>query len=354
MNGNDVILRKWMVSEEELDDEQYKIRQLKQDNYLIEGCAGSGKTVLALQKAKEIQDTRQGTYLVIVYTKALRSFITDGVKSLELDPHRVCHYDNLDDSGFESADFVIVDEVQDFSEEEIKRLVKMAKKNFIFFGDDAQQLHSRKTGDMDLSKIKTIGTLDDAHHKKLEKNYRLPLKIAEFAKFISITEDNLINRCVKLGGDKPLISKYNGRDKELDAISSMINNEGWADVGILVPTNKDVEYIKNYYATKKFDVEFKYDEKDETTGHKETFNTLNFYSNNPKILTYHSSKGLQFEHVFLPFCEIDSTMYNYREALYVAVTRASENLFISYSNSLSPFILRISSSYYDIQNNINK
>lgn len=354
MNENDIISKKWMVSEEELDDEQYKIRQLKQDNYLIEGCAGSGKTVLALQKAKEIQDTGKGNYLVIVYTKALRSFIKDGVKSLELDPHRVCHYDNLDDSGFEFADFIIVDEVQDFSQEEVSKLVKMAKKNFIFFGDDAQQLHSNKTGNMRLTKVKTIGNIDDSHHKKLVKNYRLPLKIAEFAKFISTTQDNLIDRCVKLGGDKPLVTKHKGRDFELNAIHDIINNEGWTDVGILVATNKDIEYIKNYYINKDIDVEFKYDDKDDNTGHRETYNTLDFYSNKPKILTYHSSKGLQFEHVFLPFCEIDSDRLNYREALYVAVTRASENLFISYSNALSPFISRIPIDYYETKYNIHK
>lgn len=347
MADKDFISKKWMVSEEELDDEQYKIRQLKQDNYLIEGCAGSGKTILALQKAKEIQDTEKGSYLVIVYTKALKSFIKDGVQSLGLNPNRVCHFDDLDNSGFESADFVIVDEVQDFSEHQINKLVNMAKKNFIFFGDDAQQLHSNKTDNMRLSKVASIGGIDVSHHKKLEKNYRLPLNIAEFAKFISSTENNLVERCVRQGGDKPLVTKYKQIDHELDNIIKIVNNEGWTDVGILVRNNVEVEYIKNYFTSKNFDIEYKYDTKSNTGRRGETYNTLDFYTTLPKILTYHSSKGLQFDHVFLPFCEIDSTQLNYRDALYVAVTRAYENLFISYSNILSPFISAIPKKYYD-------
>lgn len=346
MADTEFISKKWMVSEEELDDEQYKIRQLKQDNYLIEGCAGSGKTILALQKAKEIQDTEKGSYLVIVYTKALKSFIKDGVKSLGLNPHRVCHFDNLADSGFESADFVIVDEVQDFSEQQINKLVNMANKNFIFFGDDAQQLHSNKTDNMCLNRVVSIGGIDVSHHKKLEKNYRLPLRIAEFAKFISSTEKNLVDRCVKRGGEKPLVTKFKQPDHELDNIIKIVNSEGWTDVGILVANNAEVEYIKDYFTTNNFDIEYKYDTKNDN-GRRETYNTLDFYSSVPKVLTYHSSKGLQFDHVFLPFCEINSTQLNYQDALYVAVTRAYENLFISYSNTLSPFISAIPKQYYD-------
>ncbi|WP_242844962.1 3'-5' exonuclease [Clostridium cylindrosporum] len=339
------ISKKWMVSEAELDDEQYKIRQLKFDNYLIEGCAGSGKTVLALHKAKEIQDTKRGTYLVVIYTKALRSFIEDGVKSLGLDASKVCHYDDLSRSGISSADYIIVDEVQDFSREEISKLINMANENFIFFGDDAQQIYTSKTHNITLSDIESIAQIDSKNHKRLDKNYRLPRKVAKFAQSVTEKQNNILNRCTRMGKEIPMIIKCKGLYQELDYIINTIQNERWSDVGILLASNKEVISVKDYFESKGIDVEYKYDER------RKTYNTLDFYSNKPKILTYHSSKGLQFENVFLPACEVrsDSINYSYKEALYVAVTRTCSNLFILYSNELSPFLKSIPREYYDFK-----
>ena len=44
----------------------------------------------------------------------------------------------------------------------------------------------------------------------------------------------------------------------------------------------------------------KYNDKEDWRNNKDT---LDFDSTNPKIMTYHSAKGLQFEAVFLPFIE---------------------------------------------------
>ena len=56
----------------------------------------------------------------------------------------------------------------------------------------------------------------------------------------------------------------------------------------------------------------------------------------PKIITYHSAKGLQFHHVFLPDCNL--SFYKFKPSLYVAMTRSSQTLSIYYSDSLSPYI----------------
>ena len=205
MFDEDVIAKKWMVSEEELDDEQYQVKMLKMDNYMIEGCAGSGKTILALHKAREIQELELGTYLVVIYTKTLRAFIKDGITSLGLNPDRVCNFHQLKNYGFESADYIIVDEIQDFNTEQIQNLIKMANKNFIFFGDDSQQLHAIRNGNITLEDIKKIGSIEYEKHITLNKNYRLPKPIAEFAQQISNKEKLLVERCVKQVGDLSLI-----------------------------------------------------------------------------------------------------------------------------------------------------
>ena len=68
--------RSFYVKDSELDDYQVKVINKKTDNsYIVKGCAGSGKSILALWKAKQIQEGGKGSYLYVVYTKALRQYM---------------------------------------------------------------------------------------------------------------------------------------------------------------------------------------------------------------------------------------------------------------------------------------
>ena len=47
--------RSFYVKDSELDDYQVKVINKKTDNsYIVKGCAGSGKSILALWKAKQM------------------------------------------------------------------------------------------------------------------------------------------------------------------------------------------------------------------------------------------------------------------------------------------------------------
>jgi superfamily I DNA/RNA helicase len=71
---------------------------------------------------------------------------------------------------------------------------------------------------------------------------------------------------------------------------------------------------------------------------------LNFNSDNPKILTYHSAKGLQFEAVFIPECTYDRDDSN---PLYVAITRTYQSLYITHSGNLSNFFDAVPKDLYE-------
>lgn len=332
-NQDEVVERRWMISEAALDDEQYQIRNLKKDqSFLVDGCAGSGKTVLALQKAQELQASGIDSYLVIIFTKTLTSFVKDGIIHFDIDPDKVWNYHQLANSGYEKVDYIIVDEIQDFSEEQIHKMLSFASISFMFFGDDAQKLYEIGLG---IEEIKKISGLPTENHKKLYKNYRLPKNIAKFSSHIKGDYD-LVERCVKEEGEKPVVKKFNHFHEELHYIKEMIENEYWRDVAIFFSNNDEVIYAGEQFKKIGLDVEIKANRKD-----KKPVEELVFFNSKPKLMTYHSSKGLQFEHVFMPSCEIDSNEYRYREAVYVATTRASETLHITYSGTLSPFIASI-------------
>jgi len=75
----------WMIKESELDEDQIKVLMATLDkSCIVAGCAGSGKSILALIKAQRIQRERGNDYKVIVFTKALCHYMNTGRKELGL------------------------------------------------------------------------------------------------------------------------------------------------------------------------------------------------------------------------------------------------------------------------------
>ena len=112
-------------------------------------------------------------------------------------------------------------------------------------------------------------------------------------------------------------------------------NRNFEDVGILFRHNNDVERAYNYLRNKGLNVEAK------IKGNMD----LNFNSDNPKLMTYHSAKGLQFEAVFIPECTCSNN--DDRNPLYVAITRTYQSLYIMHSGNLSRFFDSVPTSLYD-------
>lgn len=157
----------WMIKESELDDDQIKVLTATLDkSCVISGCAGSGKSVLALIKAQRIQKERGDNYEIIVYTKALCHYMNSGREELGLTKPFYYHWQWKNRLSCPSADYVIVDEIQDFEEEEIREFIQATNKHFFFFGDTAQsiyeglkQLYLWKTLDICFRKVISLKTL---------------------------------------------------------------------------------------------------------------------------------------------------------------------------------------------------
>ena len=329
-----------------LDDFQRQIVDKKVDkSFVLTGKAGCGKSVIALHKAKQV--SALGTYAIVVYTKTLRKYFNDGLEGLGL--NNVSHYNQWDKN---SVDYLIIDECQDFSADQIEEMTKLGK-ICIFFGDTDQSIMSFKG---------TLQTVEETARKynlkmfELYFNYRMTNQIAELAESVGKVED-LIEKC-KRDGEKPHIISANSIDAQLDEIIRIIKNKSLSSVGILMPFNTkatansrtgnmklSVEYIKEYFIQKGVTNEFKYN------ANQDTEMDLDFHSSNPKIMTWWCAKGLQFKDVFIPCCEINYEEEK-RSAIYVAMTRSSERLYICYSNTLSNFFPAPDSDLYAKNNDI--
>lgn len=341
--------RSFYIKDSELDDYQVKVINKKTDNsYIVKGCAGSGKSILALWKAKQIQEGGKGSYLYVVYTKALRQYMSDGIKQIGLRESNVVNFDacfqwGRNDYGelqrgvwkMGSYDYVIVDEAQDFSRDDIELLKSKARKALLVYGDTAQQLYK-------FLKDKQTVSMEDIQYftkfpvEQLVFNHRLPKKIARVAQYLNSESDELEERCTEEGTEKPKILEYNTKQEQFAAIANLIKNKGMEDVGILFRNNKEVDEAYDYFTNKGIEVEAKsYRHKDE----------LDFTSDNPKLMTYHSSKGLQFENVFIPECTAEGA--DDRNPMYVAITRTYRSLYIMHSGNLSCFFDDVPTDLYE-------
>lgn len=328
--------RSFYVKDSELDDYQVKVINKKTDNsYIVKGCAGSGKSILALWKAKQIQDEHRGSYMYIVFTKALMQYMADGIKEVGISQRNVdYHWHWVNRAGCPSADYIIVDEAQDFSKEDIELFKSKARKALLLYGDSAQQLYTF------IQDKKTVSMEDIQYFTKfpveqLVFNHRLPKKIARVAQYINSENDELEERCTVEGTEKPKILEYPTVEKQYDSIIELIQNKHMEDVGILFRQNDEVEEAYNYFQEHGLNVEAKFGQ------HMD----LDFTSDNPKLMTYHSSKGLQFENVFLPDCTVEDD--DNRNPLYVAVTRTYQSLYILHSGNLSSLFDDVPRDLYD-------
>ena len=81
-------LEKWFISN--LDDSQRKIIvQSIDDDIIVQGAAGSGKTNLAIHRA--LQAKGKGSYAIVVLTVALKRMIAYGMQALGLDKERIAY-----------------------------------------------------------------------------------------------------------------------------------------------------------------------------------------------------------------------------------------------------------------------
>lgn len=320
-----------------LDDRQRAIIQnLFYRNEVVGGSAGTGKSLIALHKLARVPQDK--TAALVVFTKSLKKYFEDGMRVLQI-PDTTVHY-KQEWGMWQRVDYLFVDECQDFTADEIKGFTECCDKVF-FFGDTGQTI--MEFGDEVKQTVEDTAKMVGVPVEYLYVNYRLTKENAALAEAVGRRND-LVRYCQR-NGTKPRLISGATFDEQLGTIIETIRTNNLTRACILVPYNTEaraiaspnndrklsVDYVGSYFASHGMPVELK---KNSNLG---DVMTLDFNSSVPKVLSWHSVKGLQFNDVFIPFCETgyDEVM---KKALYVAITRAYNRLYIGFTGLPNPDI----------------
>lgn len=327
-------LKEWDVKNPDAD-QLALIDKTLDKSMLIAGCAGSGKSVIALHKAMKIR-AAGGDVILVAFTKSLNRYMAAGRTDKGLGSRFYYHW-QWRHEGMPGADYIIVDEIQDFTKPEIEEFIAAARKSYFFFGDTAQSIYGKiRPNTLTVEQISTLTGLKILH---LYNNYRLPKPVAQITQTYVGVDVNPYEESVYQSKEKerPRFIAYKSVEDQADAIVRMIAKNKWRNVGILLPSNNSVSKMYDYLRQRNLSCECKYQHPTHQDNGQSmegaSADSLDFHSALPKVMTYHSAKGLQFETVILPmFVAVNTSAA--RKALYVAMTRTYRNLYVLYSGKL--------------------
>ena len=335
----------WMVRESELDEYEIKLlTSILDKSCVVTGCAGSGKSVIALLMAKRIQKECGDNYEIIDYTKSLRKYMALGSSELGLTKGIYYHWQWKKQCHCPTADYVIVDEIRDFTGDEIAEFVKAANKHVFFFGDTAQSIFEDFRPVVPISDIDKFLLPECPKKVNLLYNYCLPVRVARFVQNVGIDLPDFEEGVFKSKENAaPFVLEYESVQDQVEAIVRIINRNDLDDVAVLLPDGQSVKLVRSFLTKMGVKHEFKYEDRE--TG--AWYDTLDFNTPNPKLMTYHSAKGLRFVSVFLPCVRnFIGLKTGDRKALYVAMTRTYRDLYVMYSGSMPDVLSRIPTSQY--------
>lgn len=250
VKGND-------VEEESMDDDQLDLIEYTDDkSMLVAGCAGSGKSVIAMHKAERLYADGQDVIL-IAYTKSLNGFMRVGKPDASF---RFYYHYKWKKMNMPSADYIIVDEIQDFTREEINEFIRAAKKCFLFFGDTAQSIY-RQYGKQTMT-ISEISKMTGLNILQLFNNYRLPRPVAKITQdYVGVDVQEYKEKVYQnKETELPHFVHVNTQEEEYKSITQIIASNPQKSIGILYHSNEYVLQMSQQMIERGMQCEFKYND----------------------------------------------------------------------------------------------
>lgn len=370
----------WKVPVNGLDATQRRIVSSivdgPQKNHRITGPAGSGKSVVLVNAAEQIaMRSNRPRVVVATFTNSLTGVIR---ASLDAATPRNLVVSTLDSVNVDGARFIFIDEAQDLQESHERSLRKILEEVpvLVCAGDRDQQIYP--------SPIRwPLGSEYEEH--QLFDSYRISEAVFKVATAIHRTSTRPSARRLGHGTGKPTVREAASRDEDFAVCfeeASRLADRALPSAVLLPGQVAMTNFVRSLARQFGWEAPPLDDRQQLDRGrHPNVWSKVNQYlsryglhifqngggsaqlsEQKPVVylMTYHSAKGLEFGHVFLPDLTARSELLTARSKwgseadaaerrlFYVAATRARRNLHLSYSGVPHKFIGEIGSNLLEV------
>jgi len=358
----------WLIAPSELTPEQQRAIQLGPfEHRAIIGGPGSGKTQILLHRARYLCDTQRVSperFRILVYTNVLKDYIKTALRDLRLPEENVTTFDHWcrtyyqehinsrlpwdsekrcpdftlirqsvishASSGPPIFDFIMVDEGQDLTKDIFAFLAKVSKHVTVCL-DNKQQIYDEGSSEAEILKSLSIRK----RNINLIEAFRVCPYLVEVASHLISDpqeRDAFHNQTRQPQTERqtPIIYFYSNFEDDRKTLQQMVRERQLKGdrIGILLPQNRHVFGCANGLLDAGIDIEVP----PQRFG-KKNYNEHDFSSSRPKLMSYHSAKGLTFDSVFMPGLTQGLFPHTRGERLqrllFVAITRATKWCYIS-------------------------
>lgn len=354
----------WLVPENMLDDQQRDFVEnvdINQRNVWIKGFPGSGKSVLLAYTMKRIKrNDPNAKVAVVVFTHSLIAMFKAAFSEMGIAANIMTYFEFMDKPS--NYDYVLSDEVQDMTARVLATMNSRAK-HVIVAGDENQSIFESDPKYREATVTPSqITSLLNCRDFELGIIHRLSSSIiAAVERFMPNLNIFTARRDMTKRNTQIRLCSANSPEQEVKYIIKEAQRA--VNIGdtaaILIPTQQKIlEFFqmtltalgKSQWSVQlnrfgKIDYN-KLNSYLRTNGIKLQYvgNGYGSFTEEGKIciMTYHSSKGLDFDNVFLPGLNqslyINSSERLSRTLFMVAMTRSRNNLYLTHSGSRSAYL----------------
>ncbi len=341
----------WLPKFSKLDTEQQDvIRKVLADNknHFITGYPGTGKSVVLAHVALQ----NRAPSAILTYTNSLVACIQEGIRGLDSNANiEVCTIDRYVDQTQQAKSLLLIDEAQDIRAtnyrgiEVLPKIINSAPK-LIFAADENQSIYSETLDIQNVLESCRVQNSSDSRHK-LRINYRMTQATLNVIKALfpekmdmdvatgSLVEDVKVSRVVSQSSQeefqwiykkaqnvaepgKPSVILFKHHASLLSFVETILNFQ--------LPQSQNERHdprkyglpLNNFCKENNYPVRF-------------LGNSIGSFNDSNEramiyLMTCHSAKGLDFENVFIPMCEV---FEEGEKLFYVAISRSRRRLFLS-------------------------